>query len=314
MPNKQDRKFLISIAKSVTDKLRTQIKETPVRLRNDRHLIPWETTTDGWAVTIGSILHQKCWLDIWFDNYTGYNARKFWYGFNSNRRATINNVAKFGLKALGKPQLAIKDKDTIEKGNNWRLRNPLGRGLFASPIIEYYGTEFYYGLYDYGSNLSQSSGRESLIERMVDFFESLATNLPGKGPSKRREDFPATENRKVVVTHLRRERNSHLAMLRKRFDDFKCQICGMRFEDVYGPIGHRYAEAHHQVPLSKLRKMVSTTLNDLITVCPNCHRMLHKLEGKSGDINFLKKQISLHQMRLIRRPDVATPRRVNIQK
>jgi 5-methylcytosine-specific restriction endonuclease McrA len=302
MSNKRDKELLISIAKSVTDKLRTQIRDTPVRLRNNRRFVPWKTTTNGWAITIGSILRPKCRLDIWLDSYAGHNTRKFWYGVNSNRRTTIDNVSKYALKALGKPKLAIKNKDAVEEGRIWRLRAPLGRSLFGSPIIEYYGTEFYYGLYDYGGTLAQSSGRESLVVMMVDFFETLATNLAGKGPTKRREDFPAIENRKVVVTHLRRERKSYLAMLRKRLDDFRCQICGMRFEDVYGPIGNRYAEAHHRIPLAKLKKMVSTTINDLITVCPNCHRMLHKLKGTSGDIKFLKRQVSLHQKHQVRRP------------
>lgn len=308
MPNKQNRGLLISIARSVTNKLRTQIKETPVRLRNDRRLVLSKTNTNGWAITIGSILRQKCWLQIWLDNYTGYNTRKFWYGFSSNRKPIIKKIAKYGLEDLGNPKLTMGLKDTVEKGSTWRLRAPLGRSLFASPIIEYYGTEFYYGVYDYSGNLNRNSGRGSLIERMIDFFETLATNLSGTGPPKPREDYPAIENRKVVVTHLVRERKSYrLGMLRKRLDDFKCQICGMRFEDLYGPIGHRYAEAHHRIPLAKLKKMVSTTVDDLITVCPNCHRMLHKLKGSSGDIKILKKQISLHQKRPIRRPGVATP-------
>jgi HNH endonuclease len=33
------------------------------------------------------------------------------------------------------------------------------------------------------------------------------------------------------------------------------------------------AEAHHIVPLSQLRESVKTRLEDLATVCANCHRL-----------------------------------------
>jgi predicted HNH restriction endonuclease len=63
----------------------------------------------------------------------------------------------------------------------------------------------------------------------------------------------------------------------------------MRFEKVYGKeLGRDFAEAHHLVPLHKLKGVVKTSLDDLRTVCANCHRMLHRMDGKREDITKLR--------------------------
>jgi len=291
----KNKHFLKCVARGVISELRSVIKRSPFRLYSANRLVINETNTDGWSIRIGTISRQKCGLEIWLDNYTGYRKRRFWYGFYSNRQSSIKYIARYALDDLGKPKLTIKEKDAAEIGNKVRLRSRLDRTVFGSPVLEYYDDEFYYGVYDYGENLTYTVGKEALIEKIADFFETVSSNLPGAPTSNiDREHYPALENRKIIVTHLRRERKSYLATLRKQLDDFKCQICGMRFEDVYGHIGNRYAEAHHLIPLSKLARAVSRKVDDLITVCANCHRMLHQLEGKPSDVKFLKRRISHH--------------------
>jgi hypothetical protein len=64
----------------------------------------------------------------------------------------------------------------------------------------------------------------------------------------------------------------------------------MKFEKIFGEkIGKRFAEAHHLVPLSKLKHEIKTHLEDLITVCANCHRMLHKMNSERDDVQKLKR-------------------------
>jgi predicted HNH restriction endonuclease len=66
---------------------------------------------------------------------------------------------------------------------------------------------------------------------------------------------------------------------------------------LYGEFGHEFAEAHHIIPLSRLKGPVMTTVDDLITVCANCHRMLHQMDGKSGDIPRLRSIVRRHRKR-----------------
>lgn len=79
-----------------------------------------------------------------------------------------------------------------------------------------------------------------------------------------------------------------MATERKIHDDYQCQVCGLRFVDVYGKLGEGFAEAHHRVPLHRLKGVVKTRMEDLATVCANCHRMLHKMDGKRGDVDKLR--------------------------
>ena len=92
----------------------------------------------------------------------------------------------------------------------------------------------------------------------------------------------------MVTSHLRRERSRYLATERKIHDKYTCQVCGMRFKDIYGELGEDFAEAHHIIPLSKLRGSVKTRIEDLRTACANCHRMLHRMVGKRGDVEKLR--------------------------
>ena len=56
-----------------------------------------------------------------------------------------------------------------------------------------------------------------------------------------------------------------------------CYICHFNFEETYGELGKDYIEVHHLKPLySKDEEIQVNPQTDLICVCSNCHRMLHR--------------------------------------
>lgn len=68
-----------------------------------------------------------------------------------------------------------------------------------------------------------------------------------------------------------------------------CNICGFNFEDTYGDIGSDFIEVHHKKPLSEADgSILIEPSKDLITLCANCHRMIHRIPGKILTINELK--------------------------
>lgn len=82
-------------------------------------------------------------------------------------------------------------------------------------------------------------------------------------------------------THLRRERNSRAALRKKQVfraehGRLYCERCHVVPEDVYGPNGDACIEVHHKKPLSSLDSARETKLEDLMCVCANCHRILHR--------------------------------------
>jgi 5-methylcytosine-specific restriction protein A len=57
----------------------------------------------------------------------------------------------------------------------------------------------------------------------------------------------------------------------------KCQICDFNFEEKYGELGKNFIHVHHKIDISTVGKEYSVNpITDLITVCPNCHSMLHR--------------------------------------
>lgn len=56
-----------------------------------------------------------------------------------------------------------------------------------------------------------------------------------------------------------------------------CLVCGFDFEKVYGEHGKNFIEVHHIKPLSTLDEAVEINPeHDLVPVCSNCHRMIHR--------------------------------------
>jgi 5-methylcytosine-specific restriction endonuclease McrA len=85
------------------------------------------------------------------------------------------------------------------------------------------------------------------------------------------------EGRKLLRRHLIRERDPDLVRrFKKRLSLFSCTVCNFDFEHVYGPIGREFIEAHHVEPIGFRDGGTPTSIDDLIAVCSNCHRMIHR--------------------------------------
>lgn len=247
------------------------------------------SNTDGWKVIVGDLgSADQPRLEIWLDRFPSHEQRKLYACFCSTKSPRLLKLAKKVSARL--PPVRIVSEDDTADNKFVRLNDRLRRSEFNLPIIEKYKDATFFGIYDYtagGVNM-----RRHFCRRAVSFFEEVA-RAAGK-PDRQdesREVYPQYENRKGVVSHLQRERSRYLATERKLLDRYQCQGCGFRFEDKYGSLGVDFAEAHHIVPLSKLNGRVKTRIEDLRTVCANCHRMLHRMKGERGDIVKLRRTL-----------------------
>lgn len=58
---------------------------------------------------------------------------------------------------------------------------------------------------------------------------------------------------------------------------YVCQVCGVNLEDIYGKIGKEFIHLYQIKPISEYGKNhEANAINNLITVCLNCHLMLHR--------------------------------------
>ena len=91
------------------------------------------------------------------------------------------------------------------------------------------------------------------------------------------EEFP--EGKILYRMHRYYERNSGVVRKKKKEaalnGPLKCCVCNFDFGERYGELGKGYIECHHTVPVSQLSG-VKTKVTDLVLVCSNCHKMLHR--------------------------------------
>lgn len=123
--------------------------------------------------------------------------------------------------------------------------------------------------------------RNAEIRRLADLF--------GDGRTDISFDFPNTvisetvesgfrEGSKVKKTHVTIERN---AVLRREFFLARpttiCDVCTLDTARTY-PWTERVLDLHHLLPLSSGTRVEArgTTFDDLVPVCPSCHRAIHR--------------------------------------
>jgi predicted HNH restriction endonuclease len=97
-------------------------------------------------------------------------------------------------------------------------------------------------------------------------------------PSEPDDVFYEGARTEVVRTHLRRERSlreKKIAAVLLSGASLACEACGFDFATFYGPMGDRYIQVHHLLPLGDRSGPSETTLNDLALLCANCHVMAH---------------------------------------
>lgn len=77
-----------------------------------------------------------------------------------------------------------------------------------------------------------------------------------------------------------------------------CDCCGFEFKTFYGEtFGKSCIEIHHLKPIFQYASMsivqtIDNALKNLLPVCPNCHRVIHKNSITADKIPLLKQQIS----------------------
>ncbi len=89
------------------------------------------------------------------------------------------------------------------------------------------------------------------------------------------------ETKRRLVAHFRIDRNrkirrAKIDLFRTKYGEINCENCSFDFEEKYGERGRGFIEVHHLLPLAALLPNSITSLSDLMLLCANCHRMVHR--------------------------------------
>jgi len=107
------------------------------------------------------------------------------------------------------------------------------------------------------------------------------------------DEVNVREGKTTEVTLTKRERSRVLRVLALTNRGTVCEICGFDFAETYGDFAINCVEVHHLESLAEAdHDGVKTTLEDVLVVCPNCHRAIHQFEDP-GDWKAFRKACRL---------------------
>ena len=144
----------------------------------------------------------------------------------------------------------IRESQNIKLPTNWKaaIRDVIEE--HSSDSDNFKSTDLFYkiGVGYWGLRNYQNNESEDIL--------NLDTELFIDGITKERLISLSVRNQKLIIK-------------RKILDNFTCQACGFHYDN-------KIVECHHLVPLSET-KTTYNSVNDLITLCPNCHALAHSI-------------------------------------
>ncbi|WP_434389838.1 HNH endonuclease [Melittangium boletus] len=99
-----------------------------------------------------------------------------------------------------------------------------------------------------------------------------------------------TEGRARVRLSSTAERDPSLRADAIRVHGARCMACGFSFSETYGEWGADFIEVHHLQPISDGER-VTNPAKDLVPLCANCHRMVHRKRGITLTLDELRAKL-----------------------
>jgi hypothetical protein len=121
----------------------------------------------------------------------------------------------------------------------------------------------------------------------------LSDALAERDPDEREAQSRTEGGRKVVIS-TRVERDPRLRDDAIRIHGLACRVCGFDFGEIYGDCGYGFAEVHHCRPVgdSTIGQRDTNPSTDLMVLCANCHRMVHRKRDFVMSVGELRSHIN----------------------
>lgn len=188
------------------------------------------------------------------DGWSDENKSEFRYSFKA-RNTTVNFKEKANDVLIKQPQHLYPIFLFIEAKDGWKFEG----AFYVSEIFDQFVT---------------------LQKR-----DSATVGAPLE-----QDEVVYQEGERRYVTHLMAERSQAVVLAAKNANSWVCEICEIDFQKKYGVA---YIEAHHKTPISTYSDKHSIHPDDLVLLCPNCHKAVHILMKNNGlEYKDIKKMLS----------------------
>jgi 5-methylcytosine-specific restriction protein A len=125
-------------------------------------------------------------------------------------------------------------------------------------------------------------------------IQSIQFDLDAMEEANTDSEVTAAEGRERLFISRRRERDPRLRKKAIEIHGVNCKACGFNFGKSYGEWGEGFIEIHHAKPIATYSSEGDETNvdTDLIPLCSNCHRMVHRRKGKLLSLEELSSMLN----------------------
>ncbi|WP_323707918.1 HNH endonuclease [Mammaliicoccus sciuri] len=137
-------------------------------------------------------------------------------------------------------------------------------------------------------------GPRSINGKLLDFVLSYLSLDTEKSQSEDHmlESVIYKEGKIMQQYGTKYERNQKLRRKAIELHGVTCRCCGFNYEKVYGEFGKGFIEIHHIKPMYSIKEeIIVDPKTDLVPLCSNCHKMVHRKKEKPLTIKELKQLI-----------------------
>jgi len=137
-------------------------------------------------------------------------------------------------------------------------------------------------------------------QKRINYVLKMATVLEDLEAEKAEEDTFYSEGAVINFYGKRYERKPAIRQRAIEIHGTKCVACDFDFDKKYGAHGKDFIEVHHFKPLSSIGVEVEINPEeDLVPLCSNCHRMIHRKKDNVLSIEQLKELIRNNDGKII---------------
>jgi hypothetical protein len=231
-------------------------------------------------------------------------AENYWFDFSYNKleeyRSKFGNQfcliifgSEIGDDAYIMPYYSVRDlfnNDLLDNRQRWigSIRND----IICLPRGNSMSVSGFYNRFDLldkdVSNETKRMEEKAAIYKTGDIIDKSAVKKKIDEFNKKYKDTKPIE-RQTISNQVARP--GPITDYLKELNNYTCQICGI--QGFVQANGNQYVEAHHIIELHKLIPG-SYCSDNIIVVCPTCHRKLHYAKVSYSSISQNKIEVSIN--------------------
>lgn len=224
-----------------------------------------DTSEDAWQTLITNARNAQRKMTPFFSP-----IQKHYYQIKSVTNNTIIIRRENGKDSKIGKQFFLKIINEIV-----RNKNKIARTILDTHVAKISAIVFLHPLLKWSDDYQEILVKDVTSEKKM--LKTVQSDLDS-ADDENSYDFEGGTQNKLVSYYERKPSLRAKAIL---IHGTTCKVCKFNFKEHYGTHGEDYIEVHHIVPIHTLSK--STRINpatDMIVVCANCHRMIHRKKYK----------------------------------